>query len=249
LWLFRNPGFTLRHKGGVVGVKKSALASSVAVFAALNVVCDVLLVPQLSSGVWYGLVFLIEPITGIVLGPYGGFLSTFIGVMVGHTVAPRGIEEFLFTLGAPIGAAVAGLLFRRGVRLIFIYYTALLASYFVTPVAWQLPLWGMWDVYCAYLALLIAVFLLEQRGDLADNVDTPWFLALCAFIGLEADILYRIFVLIPCQTYRVFYSLPVDVLQGIWVAGALITPLKVATASFLTTLVGRKLLQILQLRE
>ena len=141
-------------------MKKSSYVSLIAVFAALNVVCDAIVIPQFSSGVWYGLVFPTVPITGIVLGPFAGFLSTLIGVLVGHTITPRGAEEFLFTLGAPIGAAVSGLLFRRGWKLVFVYYTVLLASYFVTPVAWQLPMWGMWDVYGAYLALLITVFLM-----------------------------------------------------------------------------------------
>ena len=228
---------------------RSRSVSLIAVFAALNVVCDALIVPQLSSGVWYGLVFLIQPITGIVLGPSTGFLSVLIGVLVGHTIIPRGTEEFLFTLGAPIGAAVAGLLFRRGSKLVSAYYTVLLAAYFVTPIAWQLPIWGMWDVYCAYLILLITTFLIERRRDWVKKSGKPWFLALCAFIGLEADILFRIFVFIPLGTYQLVYGLPLEILQGIWVAGALITPFKVATSAFVTSLIGLKLLKILPPNE
>ena len=227
-------------------MKKSAFASLIAVFASLNVVCDAIIVPQISSGVWYGLVFLIEPITGIVLGPFAGFLSTLIGVIVGHTIAPRGVEEFLFTLGAPIGALVSGLLFRGSWKTVFVYYTVLLASYFITPVAWHLPIWGMWNVYCAYLTLFITILLTYRRGGWINKSDKRLsFLALCAFIGLEADILFRIFVLIPCQTYQSIYGFPIEFWQVIWVAGALITPIKVAVSALVTTVLGSRLLKIL----
>lgn len=229
-------------------MKKSSFVSLVAVFASLNVVCDAIIVPQFSLGVWYGLVFLIEPITGIVLGPYVGFLSTFIGVIVGHTITPRGAEEFLFTLGAPIGAMVSGFLFRGKWKPVFLCYTVLLAAYFITPIAWQLPMWGMWDVYFAYLILFLTI-LMTGRKSVWDNKSNRnlYVLALSAFIGLEADILFRIFVFIPCQTYRLFYGLPVEILQGIWVAGALITPIKVAISALITTVLGLHLTKILPL--
>lgn len=132
----------------------------VAVFAALNVVCDSFAgIPQFTEGVWYSWGFIIEPLNGIILGPFAGFLSTLIGVMIGHFIYFRGTPEFLFTIGAPIGAMISGLLFRGKWKVAFIYYTALFVAYFMTPVPWQLPIWGMWDTYCAYAALLIFPFL------------------------------------------------------------------------------------------
>ena len=67
---------------------------------------------------------------------------------------------------------------------------------------------------------------------------------LCAFIGLEADILFRIFILIPGQTYLSIYGLPLEVLQSIRVTGALITPFKVAISAIITALLGAKLANI-----
>lgn len=223
-------------------MKKSYIVSSVAVFAALNVVCDMIVVPQFSSGVWFGLVFLISPITGMLLGPYAGFLSTLIGVMVGHTIIPRGIEEFVFTLGAPIGAAISGLMYEGRWKIVLVYYSALLAGYFLTPIALQLPLWGMWNVHCAYLVLILSILLGSRLQSRSEGSKRRWMIpALSSFIGLEADILYRIFIFIPGQTYQVFYGLPLEVLQGIWVAGALVTPIKVAVSSFTAAIIVSKL--------
>ena len=227
------------------GKGKTRFLSMIAVFAALNVVFDAIIIPQFSSGVWFGLVYLIVPITGIVLGPYAGFLSTLMGVFVGHAISPRGIEEFLFTFGAPLGAMISGMLFQKNWKVVFTYYTVLLFSYFITPVAWQLPVWGMWDVYCAYLVLLLTMVFIRLKGDRINPLKNDMFLyGFCAFIGLEADILFRIFIFIPGQTYQSIYGLPIEVLQSIWVAGALITPFKVATSTILTALLGSRLARI-----
>jgi hypothetical protein len=62
-------------------------------------------------------------------------------------------------------------------------------------------------------------------------------LALATFTGLEADILFRILVLIPCNGYSVFYSLTPEVLKAIWAVSApLITPFKVVLSTIISVL-------------
>jgi hypothetical protein len=230
-------------------LRKSSFLSLIAVFASITVVLDTGILPQLSSGVWYGLVFLITPITGIVLGPAAGFLSTLIGVMVGHFIIPRGAEEFLFTIGAPIGAAISGLWFRKRWKEIFIYYSILLASYFLTPIAWQLPVLGMWDVYSAYF-VLISMVLAQKMKLWKSKSSAIWLdLALSAFIGLEADVLFRIFLFIPGGTYHSIYGFSIDFLQVVWVAGAIFTPMKVVFSIVATTLLGSRLLTIFSMTK
>ena len=187
-----------------------------------------------------------EPITGIVLGPYAGFASSLIGVLIGHFIYFRGPYEFLFTIGAPIGAMVSGLLFRRRWKMALMYYTALLAIYFATPVAWQLPIWGMWNVYCAYAGFFAAAMMIRKGFWELKSGRIPYALAICAFIGLEADVLFRIFVFIPCQTYRLFYDLNIEALRMIWVLGAAETPIKVAISSLFTAIVGPPLIKVVR---
>ena len=61
--------------------------------------------------------------------------------------------------------------------------------------------------------------------------------ALCTFMGLEADVLFRIFILVPCQTYQSIYALDVGRLQYWWAAGALETPTKAALSILVNTMV------------
>lgn len=231
-----------------VKIKSSTFISLVAVFASFIIVCDSLVSAGLPySGVWYSWIFISEPITGIILGPLTGFFSNFIGVMIGHSINFVDVYEFLFTLGAPIGAMISALVFRGKWGIALAYYFALLGGYFVVPIAWQLPFWGMWDVYLAFTVLLATVAITTKWKNLW-NVKSKarliCILALSTFIGLEADVLFRIFLLIPCQTYQLFYNWDVGALQALWAMGAVETPIKAAISVIVTVLVGPPIIHV-----
>jgi len=236
------------HKILMSRMRRSRFLALVAVFASINVVFDSLMsFPEFSSGVWYSWIFVVEPINGIVLGPYAGFLSTLIGVMIGHFIYFRDVYEFLFTFGAPIGAMVSGFLFRGRWKIVLTYYTALLGIYFITPIAWQLPIWGMWDVYLAYAVLLVVSVMMARKGSWnPESKGLLYVIALSALIGLEADILFRIFVFIPGQTYWLFYRYGAEKLIPIWVLGAAETPIRVAMSILVTTTVGPPLIKVIK---
>jgi hypothetical protein len=201
------------------------------------------------SGVWYSWIFISEPITGIILGPLVGFFSNFIGVMIGHSINFVDVYEFLFTFGAPIGTVISALVFRGKWGIVLTYYFALLGGFFAAPVAWQLPFWGMWDVYLAFALLLVTAAVATKWKSLwnaKSNVRLLYILALSAFIGLEADVLFRIFIFVPCQTYRLFYGCEVSVLQGIWAMGAVETPVKAALSTVVTILIGPPIINAAQ---
>ncbi len=227
-------------------LRNSQIVAIVAVFAALNVITDSFGRELPSAGIWFSWNFMITPLTGIVLGPLFGFASNLIGVMIGHYINPLDMFEFLFTIGAPIGAAVSALLFEGRWKPVVLYYAALFTAYFVTPVAWQLPLWGMWDTYLAFAVLICAVLLIKRGLWKREPKRLTFILAIAAFVGLEADVLFRIFVLVPGQTYRLFYGLDAEMLQAIWGTAALITPIKAAVSTITTVVIGHPLIRTLR---
>jgi len=215
-------------------LRKSTYVSLIAVFAAFSVICDSLIGPPIPfSGVWYSWIFIAESINGIILGPFVGFFSTLLGVLAGHSIYFRGPEEFLFTLGAPIGAMISGFIFRKKLKIALIYYSVLLGGFFATPVSWQLPFWGMLDVYLAFGSLLTLFVVVRKWNGFWDGTSSLRLfplVALSTFIGLEADVLFRVFLFVPCQTYRLFFDLDVGILQGIWAVGVVETSIKVTLA-------------------
>ncbi|MFH0897491.1 MAG: hypothetical protein V1850_05550 [Candidatus Bathyarchaeota archaeon] len=221
---------------------KTRSIALIAVFAALTAVLDALPgLPQLSSGVWYGWTFIAIPLVGIVLCPEEAFLSVFIGVMVSHTVVFLDPYEYLFTIGAPIGAAISSLVFRQRLRLVLPYYIAILAAYFLTPAVWNLPLWALWDTYIALIILITTILFKKMIYKLAKGRLS---LVFSTLIGLEADILFRIFIFVPMGTYDWLYGFSLDYVKSVWVVSAFITPIQVGISLFTTSIVGVILLKV-----
>ncbi|MCD6530104.1 hypothetical protein J7L06_07465 [Candidatus Bathyarchaeota archaeon] len=228
-----------------IGARRLAMIS---MMAAVEVVFDSILTLNFSAGVWYGLVFLMSPIAGILLGPIDGFLATLIAVMVGHTLSPRGAFEYAFTFGAPLCSMISGYVYRGKVKVALAYYLILFLAYFATPVTWYLPLWGIWDTLSAFI-LTVILTALSYTGRTGLLVKKWTVFAFAAFIGLEADILFRIFLFIPCGTYWLFYGLTREALYAIWsVPAPLITPFKVLVSTFFTAALGPAMEKALKLK-
>ena len=99
----------------------------------------------------------------------------------------------------------------------------------------------MWDVYATILILVIWG-LSEHKYKFFNSQRNR--LALASLAGLEADILFRIFILIPCRGYSIFYGLTPEVLVAIWAIPApLITPLKVTISTIFTVILVPKLVK------
>ncbi|MCF2138290.1 MAG: hypothetical protein K9W43_13745 [Candidatus Thorarchaeota archaeon] len=221
--------------------------SLIAVFAAMVAVLDAIpMLPGFSSGVWDSWLFLISPLVGIILGPAAGAMSVGLGTLVGHMIYFRDPYELLFMLGAPVGAAVSGLVYDGRWREAVVINTLLFAAYFLTPVTWSLPLWGIWDTLSTYIVLIvIASYVTFRHGSRPQWMSRKVLVGLSAVFGLEADILTRIFFLIPCQTYWLFYGFTPEQLAVLWLVAGIITPLKVVFAGFITVLIGCPLLRAL----
>jgi hypothetical protein len=227
---------------------KSQRIALFAVLSAISVVLDSIITPGFSAGVWFGWIFIMSPVNGILLGPVYGFITTLLSVMVGHTLVFReSIYEYIFTLGAPVASLITGLIYKRRKTIVTLYFIVLLGAYFLTPVSWTLPIWGMWDVYLTLLILLI--WSLPGLGSKFIN-NPRVILGLSTLIGLEADILFRIFILIPLKGYSIFYGLTPEVLAVIWAVPApLITPFKVIISTFFTVILVPKLLKQIKSKE
>jgi hypothetical protein len=144
---------------------------------------------------------------------------------------------------------ISGLLYRGKFKTVLIFYLALLGAFFATPVSWKLPVWGMWDTYLAF-GVLLAAFIITRKWtslwDTGSDKRLVYVLALSTFIGLEADVLFRIFILIPCQTYQLFYSWNAGSLQAIWAVGAVETPIKAALSTIITVTIGLPITKVVK---
>ena len=229
-----------------IGSNPSRTVAFVAIFAAMTAVLDIIPAFGFTSGVWYSWAFLLSPIVGIILGPSLGAYSVGIGSLIGHSIYYREPIELLFMLGLSMGAAVAGFVYQRRWKPVFGIYTAMLLGYFIYPVSWGLPLWGIWDILVGYGIVLI-YSVATTRGTWSDTSERYKLLLLifCTVIALESDILFRVFVLVPGQVHWIIGMTP-EILYGYWLVAGIITPIKVVLATFVVVTLGLQLLRILE---
>jgi hypothetical protein len=219
-----------------------------AIFAAMIAVLDSIpMIPGFYSGVWDSWGFMLSPIAGIILGPFLGAVSVGLGGFIGHMVYFRDPLELVFMLGAPVGAGISGLVYQQKWRTVATLYSVLILGYFLTPVTWVLSLWGIWDVLVVFaLTLSVTAYASLRKSNAGILSSITSRLVLGTLIGLETDILVRIFILIPGQFWWYIYGLPVEELQLMWLVAGFITPIKVILAAIATVTIGKSLLRYLQ---
>jgi hypothetical protein len=214
-----------------------------AIFAAMIAVLDAIPHFGFYTGVWDSWGFLLSPIVGIVLGPILGAISVGLGGLVGHMIYFRDPLELVFMIGAPIGAAMASLVYEQKWKPVVSLYSLLLLGYFLTPVTWVLSLLGIWDVLTVF-ALTISIaglsYLKHEHSPILNSTSSK--LILASIIGLEIDILVRIFILVPGQFWWLFYGFSVPEMQGMWLVAGVITPIKVILSSIATIAIGKSLM-------
>lgn len=185
-------------------------------------------------------IILITPLEGIILGPLLGFSAASIGYLLGWFIHPRP-EPIIFGIGEPIGALTAGLMAQRKWPHALLLYAGMLLAFFAYPLTNTIPLWTLWDVYIAFACIF--VFAILSRTQIVQKL--PVFLGFAAFIGTEADVLTRIFILIPLSGYQ-WWGIPAQMLPSIFVLGAFQTPIEAIFSVAAAVIIGVPLLKILQ---
>jgi len=213
----------------------SLYVSVVATLAALHIVLSY--APPLVG--FRRMSIVMEPLEGIIAGPYLGFLAAAIGWIGGRFIRPDAFWiENLFGIAEAVGALGAGFLISRRWYLTAGIYAVLLAAFLVHPLARHIPLWTLWDTYLGFLAVFAAAFLVRrlQGAKLSPPRLVPA-VALVAFVAVELDVMVRVFMLIVGGLYQV-YPIPIEALPTIFVLGAIQTPLEAAYSVAVATVVG-----------
>jgi hypothetical protein len=215
--------------------RRSLGLSVVAVLAALHIVLSYF--PPIVG--FRRMSIFLEPMEGIIGGPYLGFLAATAGWIGGRFVRPDAFWiENLFGIAEAVGALGAGFLVTRKWYLTAGIYGALLLAFLAHPLTRQIPLWTLWDTYLGFMAVFVAASLVRRtRDDTASASRLVPTVAVIAFVSVELDVMVRVFMLTVGGLYQL-YPIPVGLLAGIFIAGAFQTPIEAAFCVLASTLVG-----------
>ncbi|MEM3630245.1 MAG: hypothetical protein QXY18_02385 [Nitrososphaerota archaeon] len=221
-------------------MRKSRFLTLISLFSALHAIFVLIPLPFRSFMV------IIQPLEGIILGVYGGFFSALLGSIVGRVIRPmEGLLPIFGITAEPIGALTAALFFRKKWKYVFLIYIILLAGYFIHPLGRILPAWCLWNTYIAFILTFISPLFLKNFKEITNSKKLVFLLALTSFIGVEADALVRIFILIPIGFYSLM-GIPEEALTPIWIAGAIQTPLEAILSIIATVILGIPLIKFLK---
>jgi hypothetical protein len=215
--------------------RRSLYVTAVATLAAVHIVLSY--APPLVG--FRRMSIVMEPLEGIILGPYLGFLAAAIGWIGGRFIRPDSFWiENLFGVAEAVGALGAGFLISRKWFLTAGIYGVQLLAFLVHPLARHIPLWTLWDTYLGFVAVFAAAFLVRRVQDA--RLSAPRLapvVAFVAFVAVELDVMVRIFMLIVGGLYQV-YPIPIEALPAIFVAGAIQTPVEAAYSVLAAIVVG-----------
>jgi len=181
-------------------MRKTQAVSLTATFAALHAVLGFL---SLGIGPWRNWAVYLEPFEGIILGPKIGFFAALIGSSIARTAGQS--SDWMFGIIAePLSVLMAGLLAQAKWKPVIAIYGIMLSAYFIHPFGRELPIWTVLDV-------LLALFLIYPAAKLSNNLygtdvrRLSIALGLISFAIITADSLARVFLLVPCGLYSLFF--------------------------------------------
>lgn len=193
-------------------MRKTVQLSMIAVFAALHAVLFLL-----PFGLWRNLAIYIAPIEGMLLGPQVGFSAALLGSSVARILKPD--DFWMFGLVAePVSVLMAGFLSRASWKPVFATYSVMLLAYFAHPFGMALPIWTVFDI-------LIGLFLIYPAARFSRGFPAKGFkrlsasLVLVSFVCVATDSLVRVFLLVPCGLYGLFFT-SFEALQAAFILGA-----------------------------
>jgi hypothetical protein len=195
----------------------------VAIFSALYYVLS-LITPYIPAigvpEIAISLEALIASVFGIVLGPYLGTLTAFLGAFVTWTLPPTGMSPFglPFLLSPPLNALVTGLIFYKKWKFGFAAFVVMIIAFLFTPPVqplaenWFVAVAVLFDKVIALFLILPVVIFAKKLGIGQASV----FYFILFFIGNQADNMWGSFAFSTPIVYGGIFGLELNAVRGLF---------------------------------
>jgi len=213
---------------------------------------------------------LLASIFGLVMGPYLGFLTAFLGALVTWVLPPSGGSFFglPFLLSPPLNALVVGFIFYKKWKYAFAVFAVLIAAFWFSPPVQPLP--EFWYVGLAVtgdkiiaLALIFPVVKLAKfvtfRRKLHPSKPTARialtgrsllmqgiFYFLLAFVGNQADNMWGALVFAVPPVYEGVFGTSLETVRFLFVVSPLVYPAIRIIQAIIVMVIAIPLLRVLQ---
>ena len=171
----------------------------------------------------------VASVFGLLLGPYVGFLTALLGVLLAWILPPSGGLSYglPFLLSPPLNALVVGFIFYKKWKFAFVTLAALILAFWFLPPSqpvseyWYVGFATTWDSIIA-LALIFPVVKLATFGSIQNRA---LFYFLLAFIGNQTDNLWGADIFaVPLVYEKIFGFSSLDEVRFTFVVSPFIYP-------------------------
>jgi len=196
----------------------------VAVFAALYYVLSIVspYVPAIGlPELTISLEALMASVFGLVLGPFLGALTAFMGAfvvwalppvgLIPRSVAPFSPAGMPFLLSPPLNALIVGLVYYRRWREAFVVFGVLIAAFLFLPPSQPLSenyLVGIAVIWDKIIALLLILPCVKFGKKFSSEKSLPILYFLLSFIGNQADNMWGADIFAVPMVYEGIFGLP-----------------------------------------
>jgi len=224
-----------------------------AIFAALYYVLSLITpyVPAIAiPEIKISLEALIASVFGLVLGPYLGALTAFLGAFVAWTLPPGNMSPYglPFLLSPPINALVTGLIFYKKWKVGFLVFGLLIIAFLFTP-----PVQPITENFIVAIAVLsdkiIALLLILPCVKFVKQLSSgqgSLFYFLLAFVGNQADNMWGSFIFATPIVYDRIFGLPLDSVRFLFVVSPFAYPVIRLIQAFIAMLIAVPLMKTLK---
>jgi ECF transporter S component (folate family) len=222
-----------------------------AIFAALYYILS-LVTPHIPIGIGevrISLEALVATIFGLVLGPYLGTATAFLGAFVTWTLPPVGMSpaNLPFLLSPPINALVSGLIYYKKWKWGFLAFGGLIIAFLFTPPVQPLTensIVAAAVLFDKVIAVLLILPLVKFAKQLSIGQGAAFYFIL-AFIGNQADNMWGSFIFATPPVYGIF-GFSVDVVRGYFLVSPFAYPAIRLVQAFIAMLIAIPLMKTLK---
>jgi uncharacterized membrane protein len=239
--------------GGMATTLTARHVALAAIFAALYYILS-LITPSIPAigipEIKISLEAMIASIFGLVLGPYIGALTAFLGAFVAWTMPPGSISPYSlpFLLSPPINALVTGLIFYKRWKSGFLVFCLLIIAFLFTPPVqpinenFYVGVAVLFDKIIALLLILPCVKFAKQLS----AAQGALFYFLLTFIGNQADNMWGSFIFATPIVYEGIFGLSVDTVRFLFIVSPFAYPAIRLIQAFLGTIIAVPLMKTLK---
>ncbi|MCW4044004.1 MAG: ECF transporter S component [Candidatus Bathyarchaeota archaeon] len=222
----------------------------IAIFAALYYILSLISpkIPINIAGVTISLEALIATIFGLVLGPYLGAATAFLGAFVTWTISGMSPFGLPFLMSPPLNALVTGLVYYKKWKWGFIAFSAVIIAFLFTPPVHPITENGIVAAAVLFdkvVAVLLILPLVKFAKHLSIGQGAAFYFIL-AFVGNQADNIWGSFAFATPMVYGGIFQMPVEAVRAAFLVSPFAYPAIRLIQAFVAMLIAVPLMKALK---